>query len=38
VISSDVELTKARLLLVGSIRTVIKNALDVLGIAAPEKM
>ncbi len=38
VISSKVELTKARLLLVSSIKRVIKNALDVLGIGAPEKM
>jgi arginyl-tRNA synthetase len=38
VISSEVELTMARLLLVGAIKGVIKSALDVLGIAAPEKM
>ncbi len=38
VITSEVELTKARLLLVSSIRRVIKSALNVLGIAAPEKM
>jgi arginyl-tRNA synthetase len=38
VITSEVELTKARLLLVSSIRRVIKNALNVLGITAPEKM
>ena len=38
VISSEVECTKARLLLVSSIRGVIKSGLNVLGIAAPEKM
>jgi len=38
VISSEVELTKARLLLVNSIKRVIKSALNVLGILAPEKM
>ncbi len=38
VISSEVELTKARLLLVASIKGVIKSALNVLGISAPEKM
>ncbi|NIS61548.1 MAG: arginine--tRNA ligase [Proteobacteria bacterium] len=38
VISSEVELTKARLLLVSSIKMVIKSALNVLGITAPEKM
>ena len=38
VISSEVELTMARLLLVGAIKGVIKSALDVLGISAPEKM
>jgi arginyl-tRNA synthetase len=38
VISSEVELTMARLLLVGAIKGVIKSALDVLGIAPLEKM
>ncbi len=38
VISSEVELTKVRLLLVNSIKRVIKSALNVLGILAPEKM
>jgi arginyl-tRNA synthetase len=38
VISSEVELSKARLLLVGAIKEVIKSALDILGISAPEKM
>ncbi len=38
VISSEMECTKARLLLVSSIRGVIKSGLNVLGIAAPEKM
>jgi len=38
VISSEVELTKARLFLVSSIKRVIKSALTVLGVTAPEKM
>ncbi len=38
VISSEVELTKARLLLVDSIKKVIKSALNILGILAPQKM
>jgi arginyl-tRNA synthetase len=38
VISSEVELTKARLLLVHAIKGVIKSALNVLGVSAPEKM
>jgi arginyl-tRNA synthetase len=38
VITSEVELTKARLLLVSSIKRVIKSALNVLGISTPEKM
>jgi len=38
VISSEVELTKARLLLVRAIKEVIESALNVLGISAPEKM
>jgi arginyl-tRNA synthetase len=38
VISSESESTKARLLLVGSIKGAIKSALTILGISAPEKM
>jgi arginyl-tRNA synthetase len=38
VISSETELTKARLLLVRAVKGVIKSALDILGISAPEKM
>ena len=38
VISEDGELTKARLLLVKSVGTVLRNALNLLGVAAPEKM
>jgi arginyl-tRNA synthetase len=38
VISSEVELTKARLLLVRAIKEVIESALNILGISAPEKM
>jgi arginyl-tRNA synthetase len=38
VISSEVELSKARLLLVGAVKEVIKSALNILGISAPEKM
>jgi arginyl-tRNA synthetase len=38
VISSEAELTKARLLLVRAVKGVIKSALDILGISAPEKM
>lgn len=38
VISEDEELTAARLFLVKSIRTVLKNALQILGVSAPEKM
>ena len=38
VISSEMELTKARLLLVRSIKEVIESALNILGISAPEKM
>ena len=38
VISSEVELTKTRLLLVDSIKGVIKSALNILGVLAPEKM
>ena len=38
VVSSDKELTTARLFLLRSIRTVLKNALRLLGVSAPEKM
>ncbi|MCK5553396.1 MAG: arginine--tRNA ligase, partial [Deltaproteobacteria bacterium] len=38
VISSEAELTKARLLLVRAVKGVIKSALNILGISAPEKM
>lgn len=38
VISDDEALTKARLFLVKSIRTVLSNALSILGVSAPEKM
>jgi arginyl-tRNA synthetase len=38
VITSDVEITRARLLLVHAIRGVIRSALGILGISAPEKM
>lgn len=38
VISPEVELTKARLLLVRAIKDVIESALNILGISAPEKM
>lgn len=38
VVSSDEELTAARLFLVKSIRTVLRNALKLLGVSAPEKM
>lgn len=38
VMSEDGELTGARLFLVASIRTVLKNALAILGVSAPEKM
>ncbi|UCD71030.1 MAG: arginine--tRNA ligase [Syntrophobacterales bacterium] len=38
VISSELELTKARLFFVGTIKEVIKSALNILGISAPEKM
>jgi arginyl-tRNA synthetase len=38
VISSEVEMTKARLLLVRAIKEVIESALNILGISAPEKM
>jgi len=38
VISDDLELTEARLVLVKSVRQVIRNALEILGITAPERM
>ena len=38
VVSSDEELTAARLLLLKSVRTVLRNALRLLGVFAPEKM
>jgi arginyl-tRNA synthetase len=38
VISDDVSLTKARLFLVQCVRTVLANALTLLGVSAPEKM
>jgi len=38
VITDDIELTKARLLLLTCIQQVIKNTLAILGIKAPEKM
>ncbi|HUK57416.1 MAG TPA: arginine--tRNA ligase [Nitrospiria bacterium] len=37
-ISADDDLTQARLLLVGAVRTVMANALDILGVAALERM
>lgn len=38
VVSPDDDLTKARLLLMKSVRTVIRSALGLLGVAAPEQM
>jgi len=38
VISDDEGLSLARLFLVKSIRTIVKNALRLLGVSAPEKM
>ncbi|PKN70215.1 MAG: arginine--tRNA ligase [Deltaproteobacteria bacterium HGW-Deltaproteobacteria-12] len=38
VISENKELTTARLFMVGTIRTVLENALKILGVSAPEKM
>jgi arginyl-tRNA synthetase len=38
VISEDIALTGARLFLVKSVRTVLKNALNLLGVSTPEKM
>jgi arginyl-tRNA synthetase len=38
VVNEDIELSKSRLWLVNTIRIVIKNALNLLGVSAPEKM
>ena len=38
VVNQDVELSKSRLWLVNTIRIVIKNALNLIGVSAPEKM
>jgi len=38
VICDDKDLMKARICLIYSIKTVLKNALDILGVSAPEKM
>ncbi|MCK4535040.1 MAG: hypothetical protein KAT81_05860, partial [Syntrophobacterales bacterium] len=38
VVSDNIELTKARLFLIKSTGTVIKNALRLLGVSAPERM
>ena len=38
IISEDEELTQARLLLVVAVRVVIRNALELLGVSAPERM
>jgi len=38
IISTDEDLTQARLLLVGAVRTVMANALEILGVTAPESM
>ncbi|MBD7971184.1 arginine--tRNA ligase [Paenibacillus gallinarum] len=38
VITDDAEQTQARLALLGAVRTVIKNALKLVGVSAPEKM
>jgi len=38
VITDDTGLSNARLLLVEATRVVLKNALDLLGVRAPEKM
>lgn len=38
IISDDLNLTQARLLLVSSVRTVMANALGILGVSAPERM
>jgi len=38
VVIEDRELSRARLFLVSAVRQVLKNALHVLGVSAPEKM
>ena len=38
VITDDRDLMKSRVALVYSIKTVLKNALDILGVTAPERM
>lgn len=38
VITDDIELTKARLVLVWAFKTVLSNALDILAVSAPERM
>jgi arginyl-tRNA synthetase len=38
IISEDLELSRARLVLVTMVKTVIKNALGILGVSAPERM
>ncbi|HEY5594037.1 MAG TPA: arginine--tRNA ligase [Nitrospiria bacterium] len=38
IISDDPDLTQARLLLVSSVRTVMANAMGILGVSAPERM
>jgi len=38
IISEEQEKNSARLFLVGAVRTVIRNALNLLGVSAPEKM
>ena len=38
IITEDLEKTQARLFLVGVVRTVIKNALTLMGVSAPERM
>jgi arginyl-tRNA synthetase len=37
-ISEDEELTQARLALIGAIRTVLRNGLELIGVSAPERM
>jgi arginyl-tRNA synthetase len=38
IISANHDLTRARLLLIGAVRTVMANALEILGVTAPERM
>jgi len=38
IISEDLELSRARLVLITMVKTVIKNALGILGVSAPERM